>query len=165
MDGERDSVGEEERMRRKEKRKCERDNCCQVEGVKGTRTHGDLVELAEIQRAVAVDGRPDVLAVLAALHRLHLPHTADIGQPGLDLRHVQHLRHRHTPQCVSHVLEYCMQHVHHFMRYLLYHFFTYRSTATVATPLQYSRAGVSNWIPRWPECLQVFVVSFQSAVN
>ena len=54
----------------------------------GPRTHGYLVKLPKLQCAVAVDGRPDVLAVVAVLHQLQLTHTAHVGQPRLDLRHV-----------------------------------------------------------------------------
>lgn len=54
-------------------------------------THADLGELAEVQGAVAVDGRAQVLTVVAAPHRLQLPHAAHVGQARLDLRHVQHL--------------------------------------------------------------------------
>lgn len=55
-------------------------------------THGYLVKLSKLQRAVSVDGRPDVLAVVAVLHQLQLPDTAHVGQPRLDLSHVQHLQ-------------------------------------------------------------------------
>lgn len=54
-------------------------------------THGDLVKLSKLQGSVSVDGRSDVLAVVAVLHRLQLPDAAHVGQPGLNLRHVQHL--------------------------------------------------------------------------
>lgn len=57
----------------------------------GAHTHADLGELAEVQGAVAVDGRAQVLAVVAAPHHLQLPHAAHVGQARLDLRHVQHL--------------------------------------------------------------------------
>lgn len=59
--------------------------------IAGRGTHSDLVELGEVQGAVVVDGGPDVLAVLGALHQLQLPHAAHVGQPRLDLRHVEHL--------------------------------------------------------------------------
>lgn len=59
-------------------------------------THSDLVKLAEFQRAVAVDGWPDVLAVLAVFDQLQLPDTADVSQSGLDLCHVQHLERKLT---------------------------------------------------------------------
>lgn len=55
---------------------------------RGKKTHSNLVELAKVQCAVAVDGRPDVLAVIAVFDQLQLPHTADVSEPGLDLRHV-----------------------------------------------------------------------------
>ena len=48
----------------------------------------------------------------------------------------------------------------HFIRYLLNLFLDIRLLL-----LYPFRAGVSNSIPRGPQCLQVFVVSFQSAVN
>lgn len=54
-------------------------------------THSDLIELAEFQRAVVVDGRPDVFAVFTISDHFQLPHTADICKPGLDLCHVQDL--------------------------------------------------------------------------
>lgn len=54
-------------------------------------TYTDFIELPKIQRAVAVDGGPDVLAVVAALHHLQLPHAAHVGEPCLDLCHVWHL--------------------------------------------------------------------------
>lgn len=57
----------------------------------GAHTHADLGELAEVQGAVAVDGRAQVLAVVAVPHHLQLPHAAHVGQARLDLRHVQHL--------------------------------------------------------------------------
>lgn len=55
-------------------------------------THVNLIELAKVHGVEAVDGRPDVLAVGALLHQLQLPHAGDVGQPGLDLRHVGDLR-------------------------------------------------------------------------
>lgn len=55
-------------------------------------THIDLVELAKIHGLEAIDGGADVLAVRAGLHHLQLPHTRHVGQAGLDLRHVGHLR-------------------------------------------------------------------------
>lgn len=55
-------------------------------------THINFVKLAKVHGVEAVDGRSDVLAVGALLHHLQLPHAGDVGQPGLDLRHVRHLR-------------------------------------------------------------------------
>lgn len=55
-------------------------------------THGDLVKLSELQRSVSVDGGSDVLAVVAVFHGLQLPDAAHVGQSGLNLCHVQHLR-------------------------------------------------------------------------
>lgn len=60
-------------------------------------SYSDLIKLSKLQGSISVDGRPDVLAVVAALHRLQLPHAADVGQPRLDLRHVQHLQ-KNTPE-------------------------------------------------------------------
>lgn len=57
-------------------------------------THSDLVKLAEVQRPVVVDGRPNVLAVFAVFHQFQLTHTADVRKPGLDLCHVQDLEGR-----------------------------------------------------------------------
>lgn len=65
----------------------------------GTRTevkqreeaHRDLVELSKIQSAVSVDGGPDVLAVLAVFDQLQLSNAAHVGEPRLDLCHVQNL--------------------------------------------------------------------------
>lgn len=59
---------------------------------RGDVSHSDLVELAELQRAVAVDSRSDVLAVVAVFHRFQLTHAAHVGQARLDLCHVQHLQ-------------------------------------------------------------------------
>lgn len=55
-------------------------------------TYSNFIKLAKLQCPVSVDWRPDVLTVVAVLHRLQLPNTAHIGQPSLNLRHVQHLR-------------------------------------------------------------------------
>lgn len=54
-------------------------------------THCDLIELAEFQRAVVVDGRPNVFTVFTISDHFQLPHTADVRKPGLDLCHVQDL--------------------------------------------------------------------------
>lgn len=57
----------------------------------GKTTYSNLIKLAKLQCPVSVDWRPDVLAVVAVLHRLQLPNAAHIGQPSLNLCHVQHL--------------------------------------------------------------------------
>lgn len=59
-------------------------------------THADLIKLAELQGAIAVNRRAQVLAVVAALHHLQLPDAAHVGQACLDLSHVQHLPGRST---------------------------------------------------------------------
>lgn len=57
-------------------------------------TYSDLIKLPKLQSSVSVDWGSDVLAVVTVLHRLQLPNTAHIGQPSLNLCHVQHLRAR-----------------------------------------------------------------------
>ena len=58
---------------------------------KNAKSHGDLLEVPELHGPVLVDGRSDVLAVVAVLHLLHLPVARHVGQSGLDLRHVWYL--------------------------------------------------------------------------
>jgi hypothetical protein len=45
----------------------------------------DLVEGAKLERAVLVDGRADVVAVLGRLDNLQLAYARDVGQPRLDV--------------------------------------------------------------------------------
>lgn len=59
-----------------------------------SQTYSNLIEFAKLQCAVSVDGRSDVLAVVTVLHRLQLSDAAHVGQPSLNLCHVQHLRPR-----------------------------------------------------------------------
>ena len=51
-----------------------------------------LVEGAELERAVLVDGRADVLELAARLHVLQLTHARHVRQPRLDLVHVRDLQ-------------------------------------------------------------------------
>lgn len=54
-------------------------------------THSDLVKLAKVECAIAVDGRSDVLAVFTVFDQFQLSDTANVRESGLDLRHVQDL--------------------------------------------------------------------------
>lgn len=54
-------------------------------------TYSNLIKLPKLQRPISVDGGSDILAVVAALHRLKVSNAAHVGQPGLNLGHVQHL--------------------------------------------------------------------------
>ena len=54
----------------------------------------DLVVRVELQRAVLVYGRPDVVAVVGVPDLLQLPHAGDVGQPDLDVGLAQHARDR-----------------------------------------------------------------------
>lgn len=55
------------------------------------RTYTDFIKFPKFQGAVSVNGWPYILAVLAVLHHLQLPHAAHVCKPCLDLCHIQHL--------------------------------------------------------------------------
>lgn len=50
-----------------------------MEEVNKDKTHADLIELAELERAVSVDGRSDIFTVVAILNRLELSDRAYVS--------------------------------------------------------------------------------------
>lgn len=54
--------------------------------------HSDLIELAKVQRAIAVDRWADIFTVVTIFDQLQLPHAAHVGKPRLYLCHVQNLK-------------------------------------------------------------------------
>ena len=59
-------------------------------------THEDLVEGGKLQRAVHVNGRPDVLHVVAVLHLVQLLDTRHVRETRLDLGQIRHLQPKQT---------------------------------------------------------------------